>query len=111
MSKAFDAWFNRAADRYCRGVVKAQLDDLHAKGVKIPEIKGVRFKQQKPQVGRNVVTRVVMVGFDPFNQSGLPEHIERQVVHDFHSAQERQFIQDWVNNAQNGEIRFGAIIG
>ncbi|MNZ49256.1 hypothetical protein D3C78_670180 [compost metagenome] len=32
---------------------------------------------------RNVVTRVVMVGFDPFNNSGLPEHIERQLVDDY----------------------------
>ncbi|MCO6704782.1 hypothetical protein [Streptomyces sp. CHB9.2] len=103
--------FNHKATIFCRNVVKVQLDALKAKGIELPQIKGVRFKRQKPKVLRNTVSRVVMVGFDPFNQSGLPEHIEKQVVHDYLMAEERAFVQAWVNQATDGEIRFGAIIG
>lgn len=78
-------------------------------GFEWPEIKGVQFKRTKNQHKpmRNVVTRVVMVGFDPFNHSGLPEHIEDRVVLDFWANEEQQFILDWVNDAPEGEIRFG----
>jgi hypothetical protein len=81
-------------------------------GYEFPEIKGVQFKRTKNQHKplRNTVSRVVMVGFDPFNHSGLPEHIERQVVHDYWSGLEMQFVQDWVNEAPEGEIRIGSLL-
>lgn len=78
----------------------------------IPEIKGVRFKQSKGQHKpiRNSVTRVV-VGFDPFNHSGLPEHVERKVVFDYWARLENEFVQGWVDNAEEGELRFGMVFG
>lgn len=77
----------------------------------IPEIKGVQLKQSKPKILRNSVTRVVLVGFDPFNHSGLPEHIERRVVYDFYVKLENEFVQAWVDEADEGETRFGFIFG
>jgi hypothetical protein len=97
-----------------KAYIERKAREFREAGIEIPEIKGVQFKRTKNQHKpmRNVVTRVVMVGFDPFNQSGLPDHIERAVVYDFLVDQERQFIQNWVNeNTKDGEIRFGAIIG
>jgi hypothetical protein len=69
--------------------------------IEFPEIKGVQFRRSKNQHKpmRNVVTRVVMVGFDPFNHSGLPEHIERQVVFDFLYGLKRGTVVEWVNVA------------
>lgn len=58
---------------------------------------------------RNVVTRVVMVGFDPFNHSGLPEHIERKVVFDYWARLENEFVTSWVNEAGPEEERVGLI--
>jgi hypothetical protein len=94
-----------------KAYLERKAKEFREAGIKFPEIKAVRFRHPKALPLRNVVSRVVMVGFDPFNQSGLPEHIEKQVVHDYYSAMEREFIQSWVNQSPEGEVRFGAIIG
>jgi hypothetical protein len=95
-----------------KAYIERKAKEFAAAGFEWPEIKGVQFKRSKNEHKpmRNVVTRVVMVGFDPFNHSGLPEHIERQVVHDYWSGLEMQFVQDWVNEAPEGEIRFGGML-
>ena len=92
-----------------KAYMERKAKEWAAGGFEWPEIKGVQFKRTKNQHKpmRNVVTRVVMVGFDPFNHSGLPAHIEDRVVLDFWANEEQQFILDWVNDAPEGEIRFG----
>lgn len=92
-----------------KAYMERKAKEWAAAGFEWPEIKGVQFKRTKNQHKpmRNVVTRVVMVGFDPFNHSGLPAHIEDRVVLDFWANEEQQFILDWVNDAPEGEIRFG----
>lgn len=77
----------------------------------LPEIRGVQFRRSKNEHKpmRNVVTWVVMVGFDPFNHSGLPEHIERKVVFDFYARLENDFVLSWVKEAIPGEQRLGLI--
>lgn len=67
-----------------RAYIERKAKELAASGIEFPKVKGVCFKRRKAKALRNVVTRVVMVGFDPFNNSGLPEHIERQLVDDFY---------------------------
>ena len=95
-----------------KAYMERKAKEFAAAGFEWPEIKGVQFKRTKNQHKpmRNTVSRVVMVGFDPFNHSGLPEHIERQVVHDYWSGLEMQFVQDWVNDAPAGEVRFGCLL-
>lgn len=95
-----------------KAYLERKAKEFREAGIEFPEIKGVQFRRSKNEhkPRRNVVTRVVMVGFDPFNQSGLPEHIERQVVFDYYAGLEKQFVMDWVNEAPEGETRFGGII-
>lgn len=95
-----------------KAYMERKAKEWAAAGFEWPEIKGVQFKRTKNQHKpmRNVVTRVVMVGFDPFNHSGLPAHIEDRVVLDFWANEEQQFILDWVNDAPEGEIRFGGCL-
>lgn len=96
-----------------KAYMERKAKEFAAAGFEWPEIKGVQFKRTKNQHKpmRNVVTRVVMVGFDPFNHSGLPEHIERKVVQDFWTMQENDFVTGWVHEALPGEMRFGAVVG
>lgn len=111
MTNTTDA-INKFLNAATMAFARRQGEQMRAAGIEIPEIKGVQFKRTKNQHKpmRNSVTRVVMVGFDPFNHSGLPEHIERQVVHDYWSGLEMQFVQDWVNEAPEGEIRIGGML-
>jgi len=95
-----------------KAYIERKAKEFAEAGITFPEIKGVVFKRSKNEHKpmRNVVTRVVMVGFDPFNHSGLPEHIEDRVVMDYWANEEQQFVLDWVNGAPEGEIRFGCLL-
>jgi hypothetical protein len=46
---------------------------------------------------------------DPFNWTGLPDHIQQRVIHDYWAKQEKDFVLSWVNEATPEEPRLGLI--